>query len=244
MSSRRRTRVAVILYALCSLYLLPVFPHFLSANELTRWAGVAGLVERGSLDVTWATPLIGPPMDVARHGANLYPNKAPGLTFLSVPAYLAVRPFLGPPSSGNLRWSLTAMRIATVTLPGVLLGLLLARSTGNDSFAVVSLLFATPVFVFGTLYFSHVTAAAFLYGAYLLALRTSAGPHALARTALAGFLGGLAVVTEYPAALGVVIIGGLLLAFPDRVKRLGAFVAGGAPLAAALALYDRALFGS
>ncbi len=40
---------------------------------------------------------------------------------------------------------------------------------------------------------------------------TSAGPHALARTALAGFLGGLAVVTEYPAALGVVILGGLLL---------------------------------
>jgi hypothetical protein len=244
MPSSRRTRVALLLYAFCSLYLLPVFPHFLSANELTRWAAVAGLVDRGSLDVAWATPLIGPPMDVARHGAHLYSNKAPGLTFLSVPAYLVARPFLGPPSTGNLRWSLTVMRIATVSLPGLLLGLLLARSTRDDSFAVVSLLFATPVFVFGTLYFSHVTAAALLYGAYFLALRGPARPHAAGRTALAGFLAGLAVVTEYPAALGVVILGGLLLSLPDRMKRLGAYVAGGVPWAVALALYNRALFGS
>ena len=244
MPSRRRTRVVLLLYAFCSLYLLPVFPHFLSANELTRWAAVAGLVERGSLDVAWATPLIGPPMDVARHGAHLYPNKAPGLTFLSLPAYLVARPFLGPPSTGNLRWSLTVMRLVTVTLPGLLLGLLLARSTGDDSFAVVSLLFATPVFVFGTLYFSHVTAAALLYGAYLLALRGRAGPQALGRTAMAGFLAGLAVVTEYPAALGAVILGGLLLSFPDRVRRFGAYVAGGVPWGIALALYNRALFGS
>ena len=244
MPSSRRTRVALLLYAFCSLYLLPVFPHFLSANELTRWAAVAGLVDRGSLDVAWATPLIGPPMDVARHGAHLYSNKAPGLTFLSVPAYLVARPFLGPPTTGNLRWSLTLMRIATVTLPGLLLGLLMARSTRDDSFAVVSLLFATPVFVFGTLYFSHVTAAALLYGAYLLALRAPAEPHPLGRAVLAGFLAGLAVVTEYPAALGVVILGAVLLFRPDRARRLAAYVVGGVPWAVALALYNRALFGS
>jgi hypothetical protein len=244
MTSSRRTRVTLLLYAFCSLYLLPVFPHFLSANELTRWAAVAGFVDRGSFDVAWATPLIGPPMDVARHGAHLYSNKAPGLTFLSIPAYLAARPFLGPPTTGNLRWSLTVMRVATVTLPGLLLGLLMARSTRDDSFAVVSLLFATPVFVFGTVYFSHVTATALLYGAYLLALRGPSGPHTLGRVALAGFLAGLAVVTEYPAALGVVILGAVLLFGRDRGKRLAAYGAGGLPWAVGLALYNRAMFGS
>jgi hypothetical protein len=244
MPAARRARTVVALYAFCMLYLVPVFPHFLSANELTRWAAVVGLVEHGSLEVSWAEPLIGPPMDVARSGSRLYSNKAPGITFLAVPAYLIARPIIGSPTRSNLRWSLTAMRIATVSLPAIALGLLLARRCREDSFAVASLLFGTPIFVYGALFFSHLTAAALLYGAFLLVLRDPGAKRPLLRAGVAGTLAGLATVTEYPAAIAVVLLGVAILSSADRWRRLAAFIAGGLPWALALAIYNRLLFGS
>jgi len=242
--SSTRAQAVLLLYGACMLYLVPVFPHFLSANELTRWASAAGTVEHGSLAVTWAEPIIGPPMDVAPYRGLMYSNKAPALTVLSVPPYLATRAILGPPTRANLRWSLYLVRVLTVTLAGVVLGLLLYRSCHQDAFALATLLFGTSVFLYGALYFSHVLAAACLYGGYVLVLRRPQQVISVRRHLLAGAVAMVAATADYQVALGVVVMAGALMFLPGGLRRTMLLAAGGAPIAALLAVYNYALFGS
>jgi hypothetical protein len=91
------------IYIFVAIYLLPMYPHGSSANELTRWATAASIVEKGSFDIAWTEPLIGPNVDTARVGANLYSNKAPGTAIAAVPFYAAARVFVGPPDASNIR---------------------------------------------------------------------------------------------------------------------------------------------
>ncbi len=226
------------------LYLVPIFPHFLSANELTRWASAAGVVENGSFAVGWAAPIIGPPMDVAQYRGALYSNKAPALTVLSVPAYALGRPVLGPPTRANLRWSLYVVRVLTVTTAALALGLLLRHNCDEDPFALSTLLFGTSVFLYGDLYFSHVLAAACLYGAYTLALRRPVQEVSVPRHLAAGAVAAVALTTEYPAAVGVIALAVATLFLPRGGRRTALLVAGAVPIAALFAVYNHALFGS
>ncbi len=239
MPGTRRAGAIVALYAACMLYLVPVFPHYPSANDLSRWATVASLVERGTLETSWTQPLIGPLVDASRVGDRVYSNKAPGLALLALPGYLAARPFLGPPTPANLRWSLYAMRVVAVTIPAVLLGLLVLRRTGGDPFAAATLLFATPVFVYGALLFSHVTVAALLVAAFELLFPRAPGSGRRAALA-AGALCGLATLTEYPAALATVVLGVGILAETRPLAAAGARSSPGAPRSpSSLGLYNR-----
>ena len=89
------------LFALLALLVVPVFPHFVSPNEMSRWALAAAVVEEGTLEVTdagaaprargWRTS---PSVD-----GRLYSNKAPGTALVALPGYLAARPFAGRPSA-------------------------------------------------------------------------------------------------------------------------------------------------
>ena len=241
--TRRPAAAVVALFAAVSLYLVPVYPHYSSANDLSRWATVASLVERGTLETSWTEPLIGPLVDASRVGDRVYSNKAPGLALLALPGYLAVRPLLGPPTHANLRWSLYAMRLVAVTLPAVLLGLLVARRSGGDPLATATVLFATPVFVYGSLLFAHVTTALLLLAAFELAF-PGGGPARPRAAGLAGALAGLATLADYVAVIPTAVLALGLLAGRGGWRRALAFAAGGAPLAALLAAYNHALFGS
>ena len=69
------------LFALLALLVVPVFPHFVSPNEMSRWARAAvSLVDRGTLSFAPdVAALLGPRFeDVAERDGRLYPNKAPG----------------------------------------------------------------------------------------------------------------------------------------------------------------------
>src|SRR5262249_52460126 len=152
------------------------------------------------------------------------------------PGYLLARPFLGAPSRENLRSGLTALRWCGATLPLLLMALFFSRAAqerGAEStaFATATLLFATPLFAYGLLLFSHA-----LVAGVLLYLRDRGG-------LAAGALIGIAVMSEYPIAIAasVLVVG---LAVTKQWKRLALVLAGGAPFAVALALYQRAAFGS
>ena len=96
---RSRSGAVVGLYALLALLAVPVFPHFLSPNEFTRWALAASLVERGTPEISSALPLLGPAFeDVSAKDGRVYSNKAPGAALVALPGYLLARPFVGPPS--------------------------------------------------------------------------------------------------------------------------------------------------
>ena len=86
--------------------------------------------------------------------------------------------------------------------------------------------------------FEHDAAAALAFGAFVLAWQG----RCTRAVAAAGLLAGLAVFFEYAAALAVLVVG----AYVARrgARRLGVFVLGALPGAAALAAYNWAAFGS
>lgn len=230
-------------YASIAVYLLPMYPHGGSANELTRWATAASLVEKGSFEMSWTEPLIGPNVDTAKVGDKIYSNKAPGTAILSAPVYALTRVFIGAPDASNIRISWFAMRVAISTLPLLLLAIWLCRR-GVSEFSLATLLFATPLFLYGLLFFSHVFAAVAVYFAFRLMFDDEFGkPKQLV---IAGALGGLAVISEFPAIFAVAVFGiGLLFQQKDeRTRRVLAFILGGVPFLIFLLFYNNALFGS
>jgi hypothetical protein len=232
-------------FVLLALLVVPVFPHFVSPNETTRWALAGAAVEEGALEVTRTARLLGPRMeDVAEVDGRLYSNKAPGTALVALPGYLAARPFAGPPSPSSLRPSLTAMRLAGATLPVVLLALLFARLAPEEGRkeALFALLFATPLLPYALLLFAHALVAACLFGAWAALFAPAPEAARVRRDLAAGALLGLAVLSEYPAAVPALALAAV--AAWGAPRRLGAVVLGGLPFAALLGAYNAACFGS
>lgn len=237
-------RISILLiYLFLAVYLLPMFPHGGSANELTRWATAASLVENGSFETSWTEPLIGKNVDTARVGEKTYSNKAPGTAVLAAPLYALSRIFVGPPNASNIRTSWFVMRLFIGTLPLLLLGLWLYRK-GADEFSLATVLFATPLFLYSLLFFSHVFVAVLVYFAFRLLYDARDAP--LKNCFWAGLLSGLAVTSEFPAVFAIFVFaaGLLFTAKRERYRRLSYFILGGAPFALLLLLYNNALFGS
>jgi hypothetical protein len=231
------------IYLFLAIYLLPMFPHGGSANEMTRWATAASLVENGSFEMSWTQPLIGPNVDTARIDNRTYSNKAPGVAILAAPFYAITRLIVGPPDASNIRVSWFVMRFALSSLPLLLLGVWLYRK-GADEFSLATLLFATPLFVYSLLLFSHVLAGVLLYVAFRLIYDGELV--ATRKCFFAGLLCGLAVVSEFPVAIPVIVLGlGILFAKgTTRPAAIASFIAGGAPSLIFLLIYNASLFGS
>ena len=233
-------RLTLGLYALLALIVIPIFPHFVSPNEMTRWATAAAIVETHTFEITPLLPLLGGNAfeDASEVDGRVYSNKAPGAAIAGLPAYAIARAIVGPPSAGTMRVTANAMRLLAATLPLLLLAWTMARAAGKlgatkerIDVAVLALLFATPLFAYGLLNFSHVLTATALFGAWVLLF---VEPNEYA----AGALIGLATVSEYPCAIaGVVLIA-------CAWRRAPKVIIGGLPFAIALAIYNKLLFGS
>jgi hypothetical protein len=225
-------------YALLALIVIPVFPHFVSPNELSRWLLDKSIVERGTIEVTAAAAELGPRFeDLAQIGDRFYSNKAPGTVLLTLPAYAAARLF-----TDSLRATLTFQRLAGATLPVIVLAWMFVRlgrrleiSDQRISTVVWLLLFATPLFAYGLLLFSHALIAAALFGAWL-ALDER-------RPFVAGALLGLAVAAEYPAAIPAALLVSSLVV-TRRWGSLARVIVSATPFAIALAGYHYHVTGS
>ncbi|MCL4809083.1 MAG: hypothetical protein KJ062_15045 [Thermoanaerobaculia bacterium] len=245
-----RSWVVVALFVLLSVVVVPVFPHFVSPNEMSRWAAVVSLVDRGSLSFPPdVAALLGPRFeDVAERDGRIYPNKAPGVALAAVPGYLAARPAAGPPAAGSMRRTVTAMRWSAATVPVLLLAVLLARAArglkaGPDGsgLAVLALLFGTPVLAYGLLLFAHGLVALCLFGAWALLFPPDRSETAV-RDVVAGAFLGLAVLSEYPALVpaAILAIAGAWGRPVPRAMRIGL---GALPLAVLFFGYNVAAFG-
>lgn len=241
MTSRK---IIIFIYIFLAVYLLPMFPHGGSANEFTRWATAASLIEKGSFEISWTEDLIGKNVDTAKVGERTYSNKAPGTAVIAVPFYALARLFVGEPDASNIRVSWFVMRFFISTVPLLLLAFWLYRKN-VDELALSTLLFATPLFLYSLLFFSHVFVAVIVYFAFRL-LYDDEREFSVRRCISAGLLSGLAVVSEFPAAFAVAVFGiGLFFtARENRTKRLLWFALGGLPFAALLLIYNNSLFGS
>jgi hypothetical protein len=249
MSSRRRACAVICLYGVLALLFVPVFPHFQSPNELTRWATAAALVEHGTFEVSSVLPLLAPGFeDLAVKDGRTFSNKAPGGALAGLPGYLAARLFTPAETRASMRPQVNAMRLVASTLPAIALAFLVVASAerfgrgARAPFLVLVLLFGTPLFAYGLLLFSHALVACCLFGAWV-ALFLPDGGRSAARDVVAGMLIGLATFSEYTAAVPGLVL--LVCAAPRiRVTGLLRVVLGGLPFAVALGLYDLACFGS
>jgi len=235
----------VLLYAALAILVVPVFPHFISPNEFSRWVVAVAIVDFHTVE---ATPVINATHtrmeDLATVNGKLYSNKAPGGTLVGLPAYAIARAIVGPPSPHNMRTTLNAMRILGASVPAILLALWLASvakqfglSDDRITLAVTAMLFGTPLFAYGLLFFAHALSAFTLFGAF--ALLMSRDP----RPASAGALIGLAVLSEYPNAIPAAVL--VLCALPQlRIRGLLKLIAAGLPFAILLGVYNKIAFGS
>jgi len=229
----KRAALTVVLFAILSLLVIPLYPHFVSPNEFARWALAVALVEHHTTELTQVATILGPRFeDLSTIDGRLYSNKAPGATLVGTMGYVLARPF-----TTSIRPLLTAMRLVASTLPLILLALLmitLAKRLGHEDRAplvVAALLFGTPFFAYGLLLFAHALVAAALFAAWAFLFIDD-------RPLLAGALIGIAVFSEYPAAVPALV---LLIVAWNRVLKV---IAGGLPFAIALAAYHYISFGS
>jgi hypothetical protein len=180
--------------------------------------------------------------DEVYYRGHVYSNKAPGLAFASLPAYLALR-------AVHLPHGVHVLSLWSVLLPAAIL-LLLVGSTverlepGLGTLTAATLGLATLVLPFTSLFFAHVLSALLGFGAFAVLWRERDGPPRLALLAAAGLLAGLAVTTEYPLALAGAVLGLYAIARPQPVRRGLVYVAGVVVGVAPLLAYNWWAFGS
>lgn len=178
-------------------------------------------------------------IDVADYGGHRYSDKAPGTSFLSVPAAAIVH--LGPPPSWrqNRNLALWATRISTGGLALLLCAFLLGRVAeglvpGAGGVAIVGYALGTETAALAVANFGHVQAGALAFSAFVLAWGGRPLP--------AGLAAGAAMLTEYETGLIVLVLGAYVLLHGARP--LARYALGVAPAAVALGAYDWAAFGS
>lgn len=181
---------------------------------------------------------------------HYYTNKAPGVSLLGVPVYAAIYAFervLGrdvrsePVTRFNTVLLNLACSVAWTAAATVALWLFLAAG-GSKRFeallAALAFAFGSLVFPYDTSLWGHATAAACL----LIALCLAWWPGGVRWPALAGALGGLAVLVEYLALLPLAAVGAALLSRGVCWRARARFgLAAVLPLLALL-LYQHAVF--
>jgi hypothetical protein len=202
---------------------------------------------------------------------QIYPNKAPGMTFLGVVPFALGSVILFPIRAAGLpewiSWHVLCYfstlfsvsllsAVAAVGMYRVLTGL-----TSDRYFSAVIVLavwLGTLLFPYSTLFYSHAPTASLLVIAFYLLYDLRGTDVAVTQSArivkawLAGALAGCSVAVEYPALLLSAILGlygawaisRLNALATDKRRLLGMFVLGGVAGGAVLILYNLCAFGS
>lgn len=230
-------------------FLLLCYGFFLQRgawNEFSRFNLVRAIVDDGTTSIDPYRTNTG---DVSFANGHYRSDKVPGLSFLALPFYALLRALtagspLGPLDPERL---LPPVTLAVVGIPTAITALLIAhylRRRVGDGWALAlgaGYGLATLALPFGTMLFGHATAACFLFASFVV-LAEGEGGRSWRRYLLAGFLGGWAVLTELPAALGVAIIFAYAI-WRDR-RAIVPLVAGGLPLGLVFLGYNWVAFGS
>ncbi|MCG6963822.1 MAG: hypothetical protein LJE95_11195 [Acidobacteria bacterium] len=246
-SARRRALLVIIgLGALQLVGLASLWPGFWSPNEYSRVFAARAFVARGSFEINDELTRFGCIDDVARVGSSYYSNKPPGLIWACVPVVAAVH-LVHPQASPAV--DLYCCRVALVSFSSLGAAWLLAlwvkrrrETLLSPAEAAFLLLFATPFGVYSGLLFAHSWTGFLVLATAFLLLGEGCETGSWRSAVLAGLCAGLALGSEYPAA---VVIGPIILAGAWRCWRRWLAIAVGAILPLiALGLYNSACFGS
>ena len=242
-------RPAAVLF----LVTLVTYAYFYQAggwNQNSRFDLVRSLVERRTAVIDDYHENTG---DKALRDEHYYCDKAPGASWLAVPAYALVHALASDPESENvLSVGSYAATVSAVALPSALSVAVLALLLGSmgvslSASAAVAAAYGlgTLAFPYSTLFYGHQLAAALtLIGfALLVTGRRSGRAPSPRRLFASGLALGWAVAVEYPAALAAVPIAIHAATWVRPWRRLGWLALGGGLLALALMGYHAAAFG-
>ena len=267
MRARLAHRPTVALFTLC----IGVYAYFYQAggwNQNVRFDLVRSLVEQRTAVIddyyrnTGDLSCRGPAGRCTRprpaRGEHAYCDKAPGASWLAVPAYAAAHAVAGSarPSPRFLAISSYVATVWAVAVPAalavVMLYVLLAvfgLSARARAFFALAYGLGTLAFPYATLFYGHQLMAALVLLGFGLLVQTRHGSASASASAsasglaAAGLLLGLAVAVEYPAALAVAPICVYAASFVRPWPRLGWLIAGLAAPGLALAAYHWLVFG-
>jgi hypothetical protein len=186
-----------------------------------------------------ADSCLDPNGDRAAFGGHLYSDKAPGVSFLAVPAAEAVR--LGPPA----RWSrqgdvrLWLVRLSTGGIALLACAFLVGRvgeglAPGWGGAALVTFALGTVTASLAVDNFGEVPAAVLGLAVFLLAW--------LRRPGTAGLVAGAALLVEYQTALVTALVAAYVALAGGRA--VARYALGVLPGVVLLGVYDRVAFGS
>lgn len=236
----RRPEVALVL--LLAVLVVPLVKEY-TAQPAARYSFTAALWDDRSrlLD----DYVIG--VDRIEIDGHVYSDKAPGQPYLMVPFYAAYRLVGGDPAkevqlTGDL--GLWWNTLWSSMVPALALCWLMWRAAARVDpasaiFAAGAMAFGSMLLPFSSELFAHVLSATLAFGAWQLL--TPSAP--VRRPLLAGLLGGLAILAEYPSALLLAPMGLALLARRE-LGMAARFVIGAIPGVAALAAYQAMVTGS
>ncbi len=240
--------------ALLYVYAFPYFPDIRSANELPRVYLTQAMVEERTFAIDTGVERWGTTADVSPSGDHFYSNKAPGSSFLAVPAYLILRAVTGDePTLAQMMWT---FRVATGVIPTlaflVLLWRFLARYAPRletRRLAIAGYALGSMAMTYSILFIAHQLAAICIATAYIVAVKVCEDGADERWLLGAGFAAGMAPLVDYQAAfagvpVAIYLLVKLLRRPPRRWRGVALAVAGSIPPIATLLWYHAAAFGS
>jgi hypothetical protein len=262
----RRESIGLTFFWLVVLAYAYFIPSSLDWNTESHLYPAFSIVDHHTLSIDRYQAGLG---DKSYARGHYYSDKAPGLSFLAVPVYAALRLVL-PSVRGHqyilykhlgyyisqdmvyLRYAITYLLVIMPSAAMVwLLWLFLARISGREGWSLLlAAVYAlgTIAYVYSTWFFSHQIAAVLLFLSFLLLfLHVRYKPldgRTMLLTALAGLFAGLAIISEYPTAVIVACIGVYLLVVArDRLQTAVIFIGAMIPMAALAVTYNVLAFG-
>jgi hypothetical protein len=262
----RRENIGLTLFWLVVLAYAYFIPSGLDWNTESHLYPAFSIVDHHTLSIDAYQAGLG---DKSYARGHYYSDKAPGLSFLAVPIYAALRLVL-PNVKGHkyvlykhlgyyisqdmvyLRYAITYLLVIMPSAALVwLLWLFLARISNQEGW---SLLLAgvyalgTIAYVYSTWFFSHQLSAVLLFSSFLLVFlhvrKERLDRRGLLFTVLAGLFSGLAIISEYPTFVIAGCIGVyLLVVAQDKLRSAAAFIGGMVPMAALAVGYNLLAFG-
>jgi hypothetical protein len=198
-------------------------------NGNSRLGLVKSFVEKGRLDIDeyHATSL--PTPDESYFEKHYYSDKAIGASLLGIEFYFPVYRFcrlLGCEISIRLFTELSTFLVISLlcALMAPLVYSFASRLSGSASFALLItaiICLGTTIYPFSTRYYSHALVAMFLFVIFYIWFDIKNQEKInLFKVLLSGFLFGYTFITEYPAALIMVCLGGYILYVLFKKKAL------------------------
>lgn len=238
----RRRSVALFVFVL--VVVMP-FMHTRSEQEASRYSLSAALWDEQTFEVTSYAGIL--QRDGAVVEGVVYSDKAPLQPVLAAPFYGIYRVIGGDAFSDgtpvDADWGLWWLALWTSAVPAALLAVLMYRwadeiEPTKAMGAALVMTFGTLVFVYATVLFAHVLAALLGLAMFLMVRRRESSRGFLFA---AGFVGGCAVLVEYPLALIVFLVS--VAGFYLHRWQAWPILAGGVLPASALMFYNWSLFG-